>query len=325
MISVAMCTYNGSQFLTRQLESIARQTLPVDELIVCDDGSTDNTLDILNHFSESAPFRMEIHRNEHNLGSTRNFEKCLGRCRGDILFLCDQDDLWNPDKTVRQTAYFGQHPRMDAVFSNAAIIDANDRPTGKLIWDLVHFSPDDQRRWQEGKAHELLFDSFIVTGATLAIRRRALPGLLPFPVHLDRYIHDAWIALALSVQGAIGFIPEPLISYRIHATQQVGFGATTAPVSLKDRVSRSRTEKLVPLQHKATLLQHLYTALETIAGTDPRKLQPLARRQKHFETRATLPANHLLRIIPVGREWVAGNYRFSSPHWWLPLLGDLFE
>src|SRR5690606_8953402 len=82
MISVAMCTYNGEKYLAEQLESILRQDHPVDELVVCDDGSSDRTIAILNEFAQKAPFVVGIHVNEKNLGSTKNFEKALTLCQG---------------------------------------------------------------------------------------------------------------------------------------------------------------------------------------------------------------------------------------------------
>ena len=77
MISVALCTYNGEKYLPEQLESILQQSMPVNELVVCDDRSSDSTLKILQEFAEKAPFPLRIFQNETNLGSTKNFEKCL--------------------------------------------------------------------------------------------------------------------------------------------------------------------------------------------------------------------------------------------------------
>jgi glycosyltransferase involved in cell wall biosynthesis len=97
-ISVALCTYNGEEFLPKQLDSIKQQTCQVHELIVCDDGSRDATLTILEKFKDSVPFPVHIHQNSSNLGSSKNFEQCLQKCSGEIIFLCDQDDVWMPNK-----------------------------------------------------------------------------------------------------------------------------------------------------------------------------------------------------------------------------------
>ena len=264
MISVALCTYNGEKYLPEQLESIVQQSMPVNELVVCDDGSSDNTLGILQKFAEKVPFPVRVFRNETNLGSTKNFEKCLSLCLGDIILLCDQDDRWRNDRVEKQVGYLRGHPEMDAVFCNARIIDGASQPTQSTIWQQIQFTESSQRRWKSGKAHEILFGGFVVTGATLAIRRSSLERLTPFPIHIPRLIHDAWIALVLSLEGKIQFIDEPLVFYRLHDNQQVGFGSPMEPVSMKDRLSRSRSEKLTPLRDKPDNAYKIYLLLREL-------------------------------------------------------------
>lgn len=325
MISVALCTYNGEKYLPEQLESIVSQSVPVHELVVCDDGSRDRTLEILQRFSVSSPFPVRIFQNTVNLGSTKNFEKCLSLCQGDVLFLCDQDDLWRADKVEKQVGYLNDNPDADAVFSNATIIDGLSQPTQSTIWQEVEFNESSQQRWQAGKAHEILFGGFVVTGATLALRRSALDRLVPFPVHIPKLIHDAWIALALSLEGKIHFIDESLVFYRLHANQQVGFGSRMEHIRFKDRLSRDRDEKLAPIREKADDALKMYLLLRELPYIPREKLIKLYLRQKHFERRATLPRNRFQRLVPVIKEVVAGRYRFSSKDWWLPALGDIFE
>lgn len=101
-ISVAMCTYNGSAFLQEQLDSIAAQTRLPDELVICDDGSSDSTVDIVERFAHGVSFRVQLFRNPQNLGSTRNFEQAMRLCTGDLIALSDQDDVWMPEKLARQ-------------------------------------------------------------------------------------------------------------------------------------------------------------------------------------------------------------------------------
>ena len=325
MISVAICTYNGARFLPMQLESIRAQTLPVNELVVCDDGSTDQTLELITKFASEVDFPVHIYRNEQNLGSTKNFEKCLSLCQGDILFSCDQDDCWYPEKVEKQVAYLKQHPEIEAVFTNATIIGDQSEPNGRTIWEEIEFTEELQEKWKQGKAHEILFGGFVVTGATLALRKTVLEQLSPFPTAIPDLIHDAWIALYLSLSNKIDFITEPLLHYRIHSSQQVGFGSKQEPVRLSDRINRDRSEKLKPLKEKADNLQQLNLLLSQRTGIDPKKLSALRQRQRHFMRRATLPKNRLLRVPGVFREVVSGNYCFSSKDWWLPALGDLFE
>lgn len=325
MISVAMCTYNGAKFLPEQLESIANQTVPVNELVVCDDGSTDNTIEIIKSFAKTSSFPVFIHSNIKNLGSTKNFEKCILLCQGDIIFLCDQDDLWRQDKVEKMDAYLNENPGMDAVFSDAMMVDDDSHATGRTIWQEIEFNESKQRLWNSGKSHEILFNGFVVTGATMALRKSCLERMLPFPTHVPDLIHDAWIAMVLSLEEKIGFIADTLISYRIHVSQQVGFGSKVDYVKVSDRFARDRVQKLIPLKEKADKLYELYLLLRSLSFVPREKLIKLYLAQKHFYRRASLPNSRLMRVTPVVDHVIRGYYKFSSKDWWLPALGDLVE
>jgi len=325
MISVALCTYNGAKFLSEQLKSIADQTLPVDELVVCDDRSKDNTIEIIRSFAEKCAFPVHIHINEANLGSTKNFEKCLSLCTGDIIFLCDQDDKWRADRVQKQADYLNEHPDKDAVFCDAMKMGDDSKPVGSTIWEEIEFDSRKRDKWKNGRAHEILFTGFIVTGATLAIRKSCLARLMPFPTHVPDLIHDAWMAMVLSLEGKIDFIPDTLIYYRIHSSQQVGFGNKVDKVQLKDRLNRDRNKKLVPLKEKAEKLLGMYKLLKALPFVPQEKLAKLDLAQQHFFKRAALPDSRLLRLPFVVGHVVQGHYKFSSKDWWLPAMGDLLE
>ena len=113
-----MCTYNGAEFLQAQLESILAQTRPPDEIVVCDDGSTDDTEAVLKRFSG-----LVLHLNKQNLGSVKNFEQAIGLCTGDIIALSDQDDVWREDKLHSIEQAFRKTPTAGLVFSDAEIVD----------------------------------------------------------------------------------------------------------------------------------------------------------------------------------------------------------
>src|SRR5215467_4239016 len=100
-LSVALCTYNGSRFLQEQLGSIGSQSRPPDELVICDDGSSDDTVDIIKRFALNAPFPVKLEVNASNLGSTKNFELAVSLCCGDVIALSDQDDVWDATKLAK--------------------------------------------------------------------------------------------------------------------------------------------------------------------------------------------------------------------------------
>ena len=105
-VSVALCTYNGTRYLKDQIDSIASQTRVPHELVVCDDCSSDDTVKILEAFASRAPFPVRLSVNPTNLGSTKNFAQAIALCRGDIIALCDQDDVWHPAKLERLASVF---------------------------------------------------------------------------------------------------------------------------------------------------------------------------------------------------------------------------
>src|SRR5688572_30528777 len=121
-ISVAMCTYNGADFLSDQLESIIAQSRPPDEIVVCDDGSTDETQTLLKQFAAASPVHVTLHFNEKNLGSVKNFEKAINLCTGDVIALSDQDDVWYADKLQLIENVFRAAPKAGLVFSDAEIV-----------------------------------------------------------------------------------------------------------------------------------------------------------------------------------------------------------
>ena len=93
-ISIAFIVYNGAKYMHMQIDSILAQTHKVDEIIVCDDGSSDNTIEVLEEYKNMHPNLFFIHYNTQNLGPTKNIEKAIQACTGDIILLADQDDFW---------------------------------------------------------------------------------------------------------------------------------------------------------------------------------------------------------------------------------------
>ena len=218
-ISVAMCTYNGSRFLAEQLESIGRQTKRPFELIICDDGSTDSTPEIVRVFGDGAPFPVRFIRNEVKLGSTKNFEKAILRCSGDAIALCDQDDVWQKDKLERVAQVLESEPDVGGVFSDALLIDENSQPMPGTLWERLQVTPRMRADLNSKSGALLLLERSAVTGATFVFRSHFVQLVTPIP---SEWVHDAWMALLIATQARLCPLPEPLMSYRLHPAQQVG-------------------------------------------------------------------------------------------------------
>ncbi|NBB31405.1 glycosyltransferase family 2 protein [Cellulophaga sp. BC115SP] len=326
MISVALCTYNGAKYLGEQLESILNQTRSVNEIVICDDRSTDATADIVKAFQDKAPFPIYFYRNDSQLGSTKNFEKCLQLCQGDIIFLCDQDDYWMPEKVEKLVDYLEKNPQQQMVFSDAGMMDEKSERIAGNIWQEVMFDDNMQKIWQAGGAAQILYKGYVVTGATVALRKSALSKMLPFPTSVKDLIHDAWMSISLALKNQIGFVNEELILYRRHSAQQVGFGGGGEAVSFKQRFSRPRAEKLLPIQEELYRLESTLALLKQHYPEVPAsQFAKLESHRDFVKFRLELPENRLLRIFPVTLKFLTGKYYDPQKHWWKTLLGDIIE
>ena len=300
--------------------------MSIHEMVVCDDGSSDETLAILDRFSKQVAFPVYVHRNPENLGSSKNFEQCLRLCKGDLIFLCDQDDVWMPEKVEQIVRYLENHPEHDAVFSNATMIDQAGFPTGKTSFEQIEFTPEVQEKWIEGGSFRILLKGYIVTGAALAIKKKALAKISPVPLITKELIHDGWIALNLSIGNQIGFMRDCLIQYREHSNQQVGFKSKPDRVSLLKRFTRAREEKLCGLRKKADVAQALLKYFEENPHLAGAVIPALQSREAFYRMRANLPRNRFGRIAPVLKYVIRGAYQLEEGgKWWRPLLGDLVE
>jgi glycosyltransferase involved in cell wall biosynthesis len=218
-LSIALATYNGERYLGEQLESLLHQTRQPDELVVFDDASTDSTAAIVQDFAGRAPFPVRLLINAQRLGSTRNFEAAIGACNGNIIFLCDQDDVWYPDKIARMEEAFIGDPQAGAVFTDADVVDQELRPFGPRLWGTVRFKQKDQARFAAHDALTVLLRGPVVTGATMAFRSSYRELILPIP---EIWVHDAWISLLIGSVSHLVALPAPLIAYRQHSANQIG-------------------------------------------------------------------------------------------------------
>ena len=225
-ISVAICTYNGARFLREQLNSILNQKLPVNEIVLCDDISTDRTLHIVDECRKSElgkQISWIVKVNETRLGVRDNFAKAMGLCSGDYIFLSDQDDIWREDKTELMVNYLNNHPNVDLLFTDAKLIDENDRNK----WHHTLFDVCGLRQlmeqWNAGLQFEIENVIQRLLGATFLMRKAFCLRCLPFCDECVNY-HDGQIAMRAVVEGTSALIDECLIYYRIHDNNVVGLG-----------------------------------------------------------------------------------------------------
>jgi glycosyltransferase involved in cell wall biosynthesis len=306
-LSVALCTYNGSAHLAEQLDSLARQTRPPDELVVFDDASTDRTLEILNRFAAARPgFPVTIRVNPQTLGPTKNFEQAIAACNGDVILLCDQDDGWREDKTSLIQDTFLNQPDLGFVFSDAQVCDQSGQPLGYRLWDSVRFCPRLRRKMQNGHGFEVLLRQNVVTGATLAFSARFRPMLLPID---PRWIHDGWIALLLSVFAPIAQIPEPVIQYRQHPQQAIGALQRT----LYQEYLAAKAMDPNVFAEQAQMFEAVLARLSQLNAPNP-VLRFLEKKIQHCRRRSAIRRRESSRL-PAFAEFLTLRYRHFSLGW----------
>jgi len=210
-----MATYNGAVYLQPQAESILAQLQPLDEMVVVDDASNDNSTAVLRSLQDP---RLRVFCNERNEGVLASFEKAMRMAEGEILFLSDQDDIWLSGKIEKILQVFESRPDVTLVASDAQIIDA----FGALV-EPSFFAK--RGKFVAGVLPNLLKNKYL--GCTLAFRRSMLDHFLPIPK--DVPMHDIWFGLVNDVYGKTYYIDEPLIAYRRHGENVSP--STSAPVT----------------------------------------------------------------------------------------------
>jgi glycosyltransferase involved in cell wall biosynthesis len=276
-ISVAMTTYNGARFLGAQLESLANQTRPPDELVIGDDGSTDMTLEIIEEFRKHSPFAVRVQRNETNLGYARNFLVTAQRCCGDWIAFCDQDDVWLPNK-IAQTA-FSIECTTDCcmILQNSWICDESLQVRNRKFPNFT--KPGVYSRGKQ-------FGFWVWPGFLKTIRADIMS--LYSDEKLPRswfqkdgeLTHDKWTCIIANALGGIVVLDEPVALYRRHEAALTG---RHDQKSLKERVAKSQS---VPGDH--------YQFLSEVAGECADYLEDLATRSANLAWIEAFRENALL-------------------------------
>jgi len=222
-ISVALCTYNGEKFLREQLNSILNQTCNVNEIIICDDNSSDETITIIQSFQDQFPDIICLHQNIPGLGTIKNFEKAISLTTGDLIFLSDQDDIWSSEKVEKMSQNFNENQRCLLLFSNGSLIDENGDEIKSTLWDKWGFDENLKSIWSDNKmAFKFLVEGVNkITGATVCFHKSLKKTISPIDLPLN-YWHDGWLGTNAAALNGLFFIDETLIKYRIHNNQQVG-------------------------------------------------------------------------------------------------------
>lgn len=309
-ISVAMCTFNGAAFVEAQLESILAQSRCPGEIIICDDGSTDGTIDVAKKIAHKCPDRIRIVRNEQRLGYCRNFESAIRLTTGDIIFLSDQDDVWLPDKVAAIVSSFAEGPEVVLVYSDAVLTDVELRPTGTAF---------NRRRGIELRKTPSLRElshGIAFNGPMMAFHSRLKPLVLPISPLSLQWGHDHWIAFIAYAVGELRVIDRPLVYYRRHGKNEGGDAELDGGLLHQWRVVRKKHSGPEAYGERRRGWEDMVTHLRQIKDrqlplSDPGKLDELLRlserclqfataRQRQKSRRALARTPGALRLLITG-------------------------
>lgn len=303
-VSVVLCTYNGEAYLGEQLDSLLGQTRLPDEVVLADDGSADATIAILESFMIRAQDRgvsTRLVRQSVNRGFVENFSEALRLATGELLFLCDQDDVWSSEKLAVMERCFADDPGLLLLSTDARLVDAQG---GDL--DLSLFDALELRRWElqqlhQGSGFDILLRRSLATGATVGLRRAVVDDALPVG---GGWIHDEWLAIVASSLGKVDVLEQRLIDYRQHGRNQVGMRKRGLRDKWRDLVRPRRAQFEAEVSRLLALETHL-RGLGALASAEK-----VSHRARHFLARLSLGQRpRAMRLPQILREASAGNYR----------------
>ncbi len=242
-ISIAMVTYNGEDYIEKQIDSILNQTLLPAEIVISDNGSTDHTLKIIEQIVRQTKIIRLIHCKKQ--GINYNFTHALAACRGDYIAFCDQDDIWQKDKLKRLSGALIEPVLL--AYGKSVLIGENDQILDSDTESYLGFE-----RYRKGHQPFYFIFSNCVSGHNLIISKKLLEWAMPLS---DTCMYDHWIALTASVRSKIAYVPKAITYHRIH-------GANSVNNAVKKRESKKRGPKLSKFARFNTQRQGVLLRLE---------------------------------------------------------------
>lgn len=287
--------------------------------MVSDDGSTDHTITEVHRVLIASGLPYRVIENRVALGVSKNFEQAVLATSGDIVVLCDQDDIWHPTRLERAVAQFEARPDLTLLFSDARMVDAAGEPLGYSLFDALEISSADRQAIHAGNGFSTLLRRNVATGATMAFRRSLLDVAAPFPVE---WVHDEWLTILAAAVGTVDLLEEPLIDYRQHRGNQIGAREPSLSHKIR-RVLQPRGDRNRDLAVRTGILVEKLASLGD--AVKPADLTAVRGKLRIERMRADLPENRLARILPVLKEARSGDYARFTSQGNTEILRDLFQ
>ena len=213
-VSIALCTYNGEKYIEEQVNSLINQTRKPDEIVVSDDNSKDRTIEIIEELLKNTGIKLVINKNVLAKGVFKNFETAISLCSGDIVFTCDQDDVWKLEKLEKMVAAFDEQTMV--VYCNAAVVVNNIENYLYPLWEPKAI---DDKENGTSSFNNIVFRGGSIAGCCMAFKKELFDKIKPFP---DKVYHDDWLITCASILGKVKAVNKELIYYRQHGDNVCG-------------------------------------------------------------------------------------------------------
>jgi len=307
-ISIALCTYNGEKYIREQLKSLEEQTLKADEIIVCDDNSSDNTADILNEYIDKLNMKLIV--NKENLGVTKNFEQAVSLCEGDIIFLCDQDDVWHKDKIKIMSEKMIEE-KTGICCCDGIVCDENLKEIRSYtLWNTSGLSRIDLNSFSPYN----LINNYCFTGMALCFRKNFTKYFMPLS---ENAVHDEWIAFIISCFSKVSFVNQKLVFYRQHSDQQIGINSIK---SLNEIWKFLRAYKITAMEKETKKFEDLVFKLKDLE-IETKLIAEIENKVKHLKHRTNRSRYRLFVLL---KEFITGKYSRYSNNGYKAFVKDLF-
>lgn len=242
MISIAMTTYNGAKYITEQLKSIFEQTLQADEIIICDDCSKDDTVEIIRSMIRKCQTdRVHLIINEENLGYIANFYKAISLTHGDFIFLADQDDVWHRDK-IEKTMAVMERTGAAAICTKSRLIDADGREIDNTAYLISVFLAKLSTELGRVTFRDLVIEN-VAQGCTYCFTKEVKQWYLR--VNSKHLIHDYQILYIASLVGDVYAYNQALIDYRIHGNNSAGLQKNDKNLTVEWKKPKRKPERVL--------------------------------------------------------------------------------
>jgi glycosyltransferase involved in cell wall biosynthesis len=245
---------------------------------------------------------LTVFENSAPLGVTANFEQAVKACSGELIALCDQDDVWHPDRLEKAATLFDADAGLLLAFGDARLIDDEGNDLGRSLFDRLEVSSSERSMVAGGEGFRVLIKRNLATGATVMFRRRLLDQALPFP---PEWVHDEWLAIIAASFGGIELMQESLVDYRQHSSNVIGVRAPTFWYKFT-RVIEAQGNRNARLAERARALVRRLEEFEGVV--EPHDLDLAVGKARAEAFRAALPSSRLLRIVPILRAASRGWY-----------------